>query len=133
MGILKNLRLEFDSEIVDEFLEHYEVILDSIDLIVNDLSNPDYYKDNINELFRIFHNLKSAASFLKLEKFREFAKLVEDVLEIARQRDSANEELIDWLFKVVNMLEIWYNELINDEDKLSPINLEILNIPKGFK
>jgi len=83
MGIQDYLYSEFESEIVEEFLMMLDSVEDSIDFIINDLENN--YEDSINELFRIFHNLKSATAFLKIKRFNSYTKLVEAILEKARK------------------------------------------------
>jgi chemotaxis protein histidine kinase CheA len=129
MGILDRLNEENDPEIVEEFLNQWDFIIDDIDLVIERL-NEDY-EDSINELFRIFHSLKSATAFLKLHRINIFAQLVEEVLENARKKDKATDELIDWLFIASSQLGKWYDEIMKNGE-LSPINSKILNIPKGY-
>jgi chemotaxis protein histidine kinase CheA len=129
MGILDRLNEENDPEIVEEFLNQWDFIIDDIDLVIERL-NEDY-EDSINELFRIFHSLKSATAFLKLHRINIFAQLVEEVLENARKKDKATDELIDWLFIASSQLGKWYDEIMKNGE-LSPINPNILNIPKGY-
>ncbi len=129
MGILDKLNEENDPEIVEEFLSQWDYIIDEIDLVIERLNND--YEDAVNELFRIFHSLKSATAFLKLNRVNIFAKLVEEVLENARKKDKATDELIDWLFIASSQLGKWYDEIMKNGE-LSVINPKILNIPKGY-
>jgi len=129
MGVLDKLNEENDSEIIEEFLNQWDIIIDDIDLIIERLNND--YENSINELFRIFHSLKSATAFLKLKRINVFAKLVEDVLESARKKDKVTDELTDWLFLASSQLGKWYDEIMKNEN-LSSINPKILNIPKGY-
>jgi chemotaxis protein histidine kinase CheA len=129
MGILDKLNEENDPEIVEEFLNQWDYIIDDIDLVIERLN--DDYEDAVNELFRIFHSLKSASAFLKLNRVNIFAKLVEEVLENARKKDKATDELIDWLFIASSQLGKWYDEIMKNGE-LSAINPKILNIPKGY-
>ena len=62
MGIRSELDANFDFEIVDEFLDHYSMMVDSMEVMIIDLSKPNMYVRSINELFRVFHNIKSASS-----------------------------------------------------------------------
>ena len=48
----------------------------------------------------MFHNLKSAAGFLKIKRIQNYAHFVEDILQKAGEKDKADEELIDWMFKL---------------------------------
>jgi len=128
MGIQDYLYSEFEPEIVEEFLMMLDSVEDSIDFIINDLENN--YEDSINELFRIFHNLKSATAFLKIKRFNSYTKLVEAILEKARKYKSLpSEELIDWLFTVAEQFHIWYEDIDNNRE-LSPIIPKLLKIPK---
>jgi len=129
MGILDKLNEENDPEIVEEFLNQWDYIVDDIDLVIERLETD--YEESVNELFRIFHSLKSATAFLKLKRVNVFAQLVEDVLESARKKDKATDELIDWLFMASGQLGIWYDEITHNEE-LSGIDPKILKIPKGY-
>jgi len=129
MGILDKLYEENDSEIVEEFLNQWDYIIDDIDLVIERLETD--YKNSVDELFRIFHSLKSATAFLKLKRINVFAQLVEDVLESARQKDKATNELIDWLFIASGQIMKWYDE-INHNKELSSIDPRLLKLPKGY-
>ena len=127
MGVQDYLYSEFDSEIIEEFLMMLDVMEDSIDLVIEGLY--DNYEENINELFRMFHNLKSATAFLKLDRINKFAHFVENVLEKARKKNKATEDLIDWLFNVADQFHTWYKN-INKNEELAPLNPKVLKIPK---
>jgi len=66
IGIRSDLDANFDFEIVDEFLDHYSMILESMEVIIIDLSKLNIYEYSINELFRVFHNIKSALAYLQI-------------------------------------------------------------------
>jgi len=84
----------------------------------------------INELFRIFHNIKSASGFLKIERIHLLSELAEDLMESVRQNpNSLSEEIIDWLLLVNDQFRVWYTQLENDEE-LKDINPKILNVPE---
>ena len=77
----------------------------------------------------MFHNLKSAAGFLKIKRIQNYAHFVEDILQKAGEKDKADEELIDWMFKVAEQFHNWYKD-INKNEELSHINPQILKTPK---
>ena len=123
MGTRRELEENFDFEIVDEFLEHFSMMVDIMEPLIVNLSKENKYKDDVNELFRIFHNLKSASSFLKLEPIIRLSTFVENALEILRnQNGPANEEVISWLLRISDMFEQWYNDL-------SKIEFSLLKLP----
>jgi len=131
MGILDKLYEENDFDIVDEFINQWDYIIDEIDIVIEKLEKDDEYKEAVNELFRIFHSLKSATAFLKLTRINIFAKLVEDVLESARNKDKPTEEFVDWMFLASGQIAKWYEEITHNKE-LSPIDGRLLKLPKGY-
>ncbi len=129
MGVLDKLYEENDSDIVEEFLNQWDYIIDDIDLVIERLETD--YHNSIDELFRIFHSLKSATAFLKLDRINLFTHFVEDVLDKAREKDSASDELIDWLFIASGQIMKWYQEITQNKE-LSPIDPRVLKTPKGY-
>ena len=126
MKIQDYLYSEFDSSIVEEFLMMLDIMEDTLDLTIERLQ-----EDNsaINDLFRMFHNLKSATGFLKIKRMHNFAHFVEDILDEAREKQKINDEFIDWLFKVADQFHQWYQD-INQNVELSHVNPQILKVPK---
>jgi len=126
MKIQDYLYSEFDSSIVEEFLMMLDIMEDTLDLTIERLQ-----EDNsaINDLFRMFHNLKSATGFLKIKRMHNFAHFVEDILDEAREKQKINDEFIDWLFKVADQFHQWYQD-INQNAELSHVNPQILKVPK---
>ena len=126
MNIQDYLYSEFDSSIVEEFLMMLDVMEDMLDLTIERLYSD--YKEAVNDLFRMFHNLKSAAGFLKIKRIQNYAHFVEDILQKARENDKADEEFIDWMFKVADQFHEWYGNIDRNEE-LAHIHPEILKIP----
>ena len=127
MGIKDCLYNEFDSDIVDEFLMMLDIIEDNLDILIDGLyENPE----NVNDLFRMFHNLKSAASFLKLKRIANYAHLIEDILDKIRGKEKISEEVINWLFDATAQIHKWYED-IDKNRELSEVNMNILkNLPR---
>jgi two-component system chemotaxis sensor kinase CheA len=126
MKIQDYLYSEFDSSIVEEFLMMLDIMEDTLDLTIERLQEDSSV---INDLFRMFHNLKSATGFLKIKRMHNFAHFVEDILDEAREKQKINDELIDWLFKVADQFHQWYQD-INQNAELSHVNPKILKVPK---
>ena len=98
MGIRSDLEANFDFEIVDEFLDHYSMMVDSMEIMIIDLSKPSMQVRCIDELFRVFHNIKSASGYLQIEPMLRLATLVEDELEQMRDKTKPiNEEKNDYI------------------------------------
>ena len=129
MGIRSDLDANFDFEIVDEFLDHYSMMVDSMEVMIIDLSKPEMYERSINELFRVFHNIKSASAYLKITPMNKLATFVEDELEQLRAKKSPiNEETTDWLLNVSDMFATWQDDLKLDNE-LTKIRFSLLKTP----
>ena len=94
------------------------------------LNKSERYEDNIGELFRIFHNMKSAAGFLKLEPIIKLAVLCEDVAEEARiLKGPASESFIDWLLLVSDQFEKYRRDVEKDAEYFTVLNPLIIKVP----
>ena len=129
MGIRSDLEANFDFEIVDEFLDHYSMMVDSMDVMILDLSKQNMQRRSVDELFRVFHNIKSASGYLKIESMSRLASLVEDELEQLRTKaKSVNEETVNWLLQISDMFAKWQQDFKMDET-LSKVKFSLLKIP----
>ena len=129
MGIRSELEASFDFEIIDEFLDHFSLMVDSMEIMILDLNKEDMYKRSVSELFRVFHNIKSASGYLQIESMNKLASFVEDALEILRARDTrVSQEIIDWLLEINDMFSTWYDDLRQDRP-LSKVKFSLLKLP----
>jgi len=129
MGIRSDLESNFDFEIVDEFLDHYSMMVESMEVMIIDLSKPNMYKRSVDELFRVFHNIKSASGYLKIIPMQRLSTLVEDELEQLRVLEKPiTEETTDWLLRISDMFAQWKDDFKLD-NPLSKINYSLLKIP----
>ncbi len=129
MGIRSELDANFDFEIVDEFLDHYSMMVESMEVMILDLTKPELYERSVNELFRVFHNIKSASGFLKITPMAKLSAFVEDELEILRSMHTPiSEETVTWLLLVSDMFAVWQEDLKLDKE-LSKIRYTLLKIP----
>jgi len=129
MGIRSDLDANYDYEIVDEFLDHYSMMVESMEVMIIDLTKPNMYKRSINELFRVFHNIKSASGYLQITAMNKLASFVEDTLEELRNnKDSVNKETIDWLLQISDMFATWQDDLKLDNE-LTKIKFSLLKTP----
>ena len=84
---------------------------------------------SVDELFRVFHNIKSASGYLQIVPMSRLATLVEDELEQLRSKSKPiNEETITWLLEISDMFAAWHDDLKKDV-KLSKIRYALLKIP----
>ncbi|MGA9046423.1 Hpt domain-containing protein [Sulfuricurvum sp.] len=129
MGIRSGLEANFDFEIIDEFLDHYAMMCENMEPLIIDLGNIERVHRSIEELFRIFHNIKSASGYLQIQPMVRLATFVEDALEQLRLRENVvNEETISWLINVSDMFMQWQEDLKMDNE-LSKIHFSLLILP----
>ncbi len=129
MGIRSGLEANFDFEIVDEFLDHFAMMVEIMEPLIVDLSSQERYRRSVDELFRIFHNIKSASAYLRIEPMTRLAALVEDALEQLRNREqTANEETVNWLIAVADMFMQWQEDLKMDNE-LAKVPFSLLILP----
>jgi len=129
MGIRSGLEANFDFEIIDEFLDHYAMMCENMEPLIIDLGNLERVHRSIEELFRIFHNIKSASGYLQIQPMVRLATFVEDALEQLRLRENVvNEETISWLINVSDMFMQWQEDLKMDNE-LSKIHFSLLILP----
>ena len=129
MGVRSDLDANFDFEIVDEFLDHYSMMVDSMEVMIIDLSKPNMYKRSIDELFRVFHNIKSASGYLKILPMNKLASFVEDTLEELRKRNMpVSQETVDWLLEISDMFAAWQDDLKLDNE-FTHVKFSLLKLP----
>ena len=129
MGVRSDLDANFDFEIVDEFLDHYTMMVESMEVMIMDLEKPNKYKRSIDELFRVFHNIKSASGYLKITSMSKLSAFVEDALEELRGTEElANSEIVTWLLSISDMYAQWLEDLRADSE-LTHIKFELLKLP----
>ena len=129
MGVRSDLDASFDFEIVDEFLDHYSMMVDSMEVMIIDLSKPNMYRRSIDELFRVFHNIKSASGYLKIVPMNKLASFVEDALEELRKKNTPiSQETTDWLLEISDMFAAWQDDLKLDNE-LTHVKYSLLKLP----
>lgn len=129
MGVRSDLDANFDFEIVDEFLDHYTMMVESMEVMIMDLEKPNRYKRSVDELFRVFHNIKSASGYLKITSMSKLSAFVEDALEELRETDElASSDVVTWLLSISDMYAQWLEDLRADRE-LTHIKFELLKVP----
>ena len=131
MGILRSLEIDYSYDIVEEFLSHYSLMCDLMEPLIIGLARNDRYNANINELFRIFHNIKSASSFMKLNPIFKLTTLAEEICGEARDlQGPANDDFVDWLLLLSDQFNRYKNDIENDAEFFSPLDANIVKIPQ---
>jgi two-component system chemotaxis sensor kinase CheA len=134
MGLFTQLEIQFDLEIVEDFISHFSIMCENMEPLIIGLEKVDEYEENIGELFRIFHNIKSAAGFLKLDAIIKLAALCEDVTEEARiLKGPASESFIDWLLMASDQFNRYRQDLENDAEYFSMLEPLIIKVPRELE
>jgi two-component system chemotaxis sensor kinase CheA len=129
MGVRRELEANFDFEIVDEFLDHYAMMVEVMEGLIIDLGSAERYNRSLDELFRIFHNIKSASNFLQMEPMVRLSTFVEDALEQMRSYPGpASDDVVNWLLEINDMFCQWQDDLKLDND-LTKIKFSLLKLP----
>ena len=130
MGIRSELDANFDFEIVDEFYDHYSMMVESMEVMILDLTKPSRYVRGVEELFRVFHNIKSASGYLKILPMSKLSAFVEDVLEDLRSTEELySDDIVTWLLEVSDMYAQWQED-IKDDKELTHIKYSLLKTPE---
>jgi len=130
MGLFSQLEVDFDLEIVEDFISHYAIMCETMEPLIIGLEKKDQYENNVGELFRIFHNMKSAAGFLKLEPIIKLATLCEDVAEEARILEGpATDDFIDWLLLVSDQFDRYRINIEEDDEYFGMLEPLIIKVP----
>lgn len=127
MGVKSELIKNFDDEIVEDFIDHLDVMSGVMEPNILAMKS-DCSK--VNELFRIFHNIKSASGYLHLSAMNKVAHLSEEILDDVRNDlVQISDALIDWLIIVSDQFQKWSEELSFDAPQMSKIDKRILILP----
>ena len=130
MGLFSQLEVDFDLEIVEDFVSHYAIMCEVMEPLIIGLAKQEYYEENVRELFRIFHNIKSAGGFLKLDPIIKLATLCEDVAEEARVLEGpATDEFIDWLLMASDQFERYRINIEDDDEYFGMLEPLIIKVP----
>jgi len=129
MGIRTSLDDSFDYEIVDEFYDHFTLMVESMEVIILDLSKEAFYKRSTDELFRVFHNIKSASGYLQITQMNRLAQFVEEFLDELREKNEPiGENTVTWLLEISDVFAQWQIDIRQDND-LTKIKYSLLNLP----
>lgn len=113
---------EYDWDVYEIFKDQ---IFSQISLIQKDillLKDKNLRKDSIDQLFRYFHTYKSSSSYLSLTPLNQLVSKTEVVLSLLREKETLlNSTIIDWLQEVVKQLNIYMQELEDNQTELSTL------------
>ena len=100
-----------DLEILIFFLDEANELLSSWERICIDLEK-DPSPDNLNQLFRMAHNLKGSSRSVGLKDFGELIHKTEDLINLLRNDNlKVDEQVVDILLQVHSSLVSWIDAL----------------------
>ncbi|KIM11057.1 MAG: hypothetical protein KU37_08100 [Sulfuricurvum sp. PC08-66] len=114
------------SEILDTFND--QLISDSarMESLIIGLEKSESFFASVNALFRIFHNFKASAGYLKLNDIFEISAKAETILNTVRQEGRIiDKSLIDWLFDISDLFATWADQTELNQP-LSPLKPALL-------
>ncbi|MFP4402858.1 MAG: chemotaxis protein CheA [Nanoarchaeota archaeon] len=119
---------QYKEQFVSESREHIDLLNESILILEKEPQNLDV----INKLFRSFHTLKGNSATMGYNKFSELSHHLEDILDKARSKQIVlNSDLIDVLFKGIDLLENGLDLILDDKSEeleIKEITLDVENI-----
>lgn len=131
MGIVDVMEKDFDREIIEEFAGHYTLMCEEMEGLILGLEKENLYARNVGELFRIFHNIKSASGFLHLHRMNTLSELAESIFEEARVKEGpATSEFVNWLLCLKDQFDKWRMDIEYNHDELTTIDPHIVTIPQ---
>lgn len=113
--------IDFDPEILQEFLTECGELLDSLESDLVELETSSTDSELINKAFRALHTIKGSASFLALTELVAIAHAAETALNAARNGDAVvDETLMDLLLKAIDQVQQHMGEIESGDPLTTP-------------
>jgi len=113
------MSLDYAWDIYEVFKEQIEDQLPEVEPYILALNRPDDVSENINNLFRLFHNYKATADYLSLKPLKSLSHKAETVLGCLRDENKIVENsIIEWLLQIKDQLDRWLEQMNNYELEL---------------
>jgi len=120
----------------ETFREQIEDQLENLENYILALNNPETVSESLDELFKIFKAYESTAAYLKLKPLQEISLIAETTLASLREEKKVvQESIIEWLLQIKDLLDIWFEQMQNNEVNLQEIPAEInqkIKISKSY-
>ena len=114
-------------EILDEFIQEAEEILENLDQELIELENDPTNKELLNQIFRGMHTLKGGAGFLGLESIINLAHIIESIFDKLRNDEmQLDSNKMDTILEGIDIIKNAIETLKSDNE--IPDNEEISDI-----
>jgi two-component system chemotaxis sensor kinase CheA len=117
-----------DVSLVKDFIAEGIEYIDEIEVNILNLEQNPENTDTINAIFRPFHSIKGVASFLNLEKIRDLAHNLENLLDKARNMElRVTPPLIDVILDGADALKAMILQLKDqiENQPVKPLNVDL--------
>lgn len=112
---------------IDETKEHLQSLSDNLMVLEKEPEN----KDTINEIFRAAHSMKGMAGTMGYKRMQKLTHVMEDVFsEVRSDNIKVTADLVDVLFRCLDALEAYLDNIMNSADEGTEDNEEIVNLLK---
>ena len=114
-------------EILDEFIQEAEEILENLDQELIELENDPTNKELLNQIFRGMHTLKGGAGFLGLESIINLAHVIESIFDKLRNNEmELDSNKMDTILEGIDIIKNAIESLKNTQE--IPDNEDISDI-----
>ncbi|MGN0408511.1 MAG: chemotaxis protein CheA [Bacteroides sp.] len=114
---------------IDESNEHLQTLSDELMVLEKEPEN----KDTINEIFRAAHSLKGMAGTMGYKRMQNLTHNMENVFsEIRNDKMKVNGNLVDVLFRCLDALETYVDNIRNNQDEGTDDNEPIIKELNDF-
>ncbi|MCR4434477.1 MAG: chemotaxis protein CheA [Clostridiales bacterium] len=122
------------SQYIEIFIEESKEHLQALNQSLLQLEQNPNDTAMINEIFRVAHTLKGMAGTMGFNKMARFTHDMEDVLQALRNDEiKANSNLVDVLFKCLDALESYLDNIVNSGSEGDEQYDDILQVLKNLK
>jgi len=123
-----------DPAILGEFINESNEHLESLEPKLLQLEKEPNNLDLLNDIFRSFHTIKGASSFLGLTQIINLSHKLENVLDsLRRGKLKATSEIIDLLFKGTDILKALFEDLSSgDKERMKRVTSDSLREVEEF-
>ena len=123
-----------DPAILGEFINESNEHLESLEPKLLQLEKEPNNLELLNDIFRCFHTIKGASSFLGLTQIINLSHKLENVLDsLRRGKLKATSEIIDLLFKGTDILKALFEDLSSgDKERMKRVTSDSLREVEEF-
>ncbi len=110
---------------IEEAKEHLQSLNDQLLVLEKEPEN----KETINEIFRAAHSLKGMAGTMGYKRMQKLTHDMENVFqEIRNDKMKVSSELVDGLFRGLDALQEYLDNIINTQDEGTNDNQELIDL-----